>query len=117
MGLKPWVTFENALQYSFLGFFGAIILAVPADVRHFQWEVFTGSTEDTKYSKQIASENISNKDPEEGLRIAALVRSESVEPTANHFHETTGKLLSSNIAQPSMAYHRVLLNALFYLTL
>jgi hypothetical protein len=27
MGLKPWVTFENAIQYTFIGFFGTIILA------------------------------------------------------------------------------------------
>ncbi|KIM23146.1 hypothetical protein M408DRAFT_332511 [Serendipita vermifera MAFF 305830] len=54
MGLKPWVTFENALQYSFLGFFGAIILAEMGWGFDHEWEVFTGSTEDTKHPKQIA---------------------------------------------------------------
>jgi hypothetical protein len=27
MGLKPWVTFENAIQYTFIAFFGTIILS------------------------------------------------------------------------------------------
>lgn len=48
MALKPWITFENAIQYTFLGFFGAIILAGTSIDHisfsllisgHFQWYV------------------------------------------------------------------------------
>ncbi|KAG9058428.1 hypothetical protein FS842_009496 [Serendipita sp. 407] len=52
MGLKPFVTFENSIQWTFISVFGALIL--PGYGFDHEWEVFTGSKNDPENPHQVA---------------------------------------------------------------
>ncbi|KAG8751717.1 hypothetical protein FRC14_007661 [Serendipita sp. 396] len=61
MGLKPFVTFENSIQWTFISVFGALILPVVCPFRSqigygfdHEWEVFTGSKNDPENPHQVA---------------------------------------------------------------